>query len=173
VLGLNERAAARAAELDAELERTGELSGPLHGIPILVKDCVETSDIPTTFGSEALIGYLPKRDAVTVGKLRDGGAVILGKTTLPDFATSWFSYCSLSEETKNPFDRARDRADRARAPARRSPPTSPPSASAPTAADRSGCPTRSAGSSASAARRGLCRAQARPTSSSSRTRSSR
>ena len=108
VLGLNEQAAARAAELDAELEGTGELSGPLHGIPILVKDCVETSDIPTTFGSEALVDYLPERDAVTVRKLRDAGAVILGKTTLPDFATSWFSYSSLSEETKNPFDLARD-----------------------------------------------------------------
>jgi Asp-tRNA(Asn)/Glu-tRNA(Gln) amidotransferase A subunit family amidase len=108
VLGLNEQAAARAAELDAELERSGELSGPLHGIPILVKDCVETSDIATTFGSEALVGYLPERDAVTVRKLRDAGAVILGKTTLPDFATSWFSYSSLSEETKNPFDLGRD-----------------------------------------------------------------
>jgi amidase len=108
VLGLNEQAAARAAELDTELERTGEFSGPLHGIPILVKDCVETSDIPTTFGSEALVGYVPERDAVTVRKLRDAGAVILGKTTLPDFATSWFSYSSLSEETKNPFDLARD-----------------------------------------------------------------
>ena len=74
VLGLNEQAAARASELDAELERTGELSGPLHGIPILVKDCVETSDIPTTFGSEALVDYVPERDAVTVRKLREAGA---------------------------------------------------------------------------------------------------
>jgi amidase len=108
VLGLNEQAAARAAELDAELERFGELSGPLHGIPVLVKDCVETRDIATTFGSEAFVDYLPERDAVTVRKLREAGAVILGKTTLPDFATSWFSYSSLSGETKNPFDLARD-----------------------------------------------------------------
>ena len=84
------------------------MSGPLHGIPVLVKDCVETSDIPTTFGSEALDGYVPERDAVTVRKLREAGAVILGKTTLPDFATSWFSFSSLSEETRNPFDLARD-----------------------------------------------------------------
>src|SRR3954452_14199163 len=108
VLGVSAQAEARAAELDAELERTGELSGPLHGIPFLVKDCVETSDIRTTFGSEAIVDYLPERDAVTVRKLRDAGAVILGKTTLPDFATSWFSYSSLSEETKNPFDLGRD-----------------------------------------------------------------
>jgi Asp-tRNA(Asn)/Glu-tRNA(Gln) amidotransferase A subunit family amidase len=108
VLALNERAAERAAELDAELARTGELSGPLHGIPVLVKDCVETEGIETTFGSEALKGYTPKQDAVTVRKLREAGAVIIGKTTLPDFATSWFSFSSVSGETKNPFDLDRD-----------------------------------------------------------------
>src|SRR3954452_16212628 len=108
VLAMNEQAAERAAELDAELARTGELSGPLHGIPVLVKDCVETSGIPTTFGSEAITGYTPAQDAVTVRKLRDAGAVILGKTTLPDFATSWFSYSSVSGETKNPYDLNRD-----------------------------------------------------------------
>jgi len=108
VLALNDHAAERAAELDAELARTGELTGPLHGIPILVKDCVETSEIPTTFGSEAIVDYTPANDAVTVRKLRDAGAVILGKTTLPDFATSWFSFSSVSEETKNPFDLGRD-----------------------------------------------------------------
>jgi amidase len=108
VLALNQEAARRAGELDAELERTGELAGPLHGIPVLVKDCVETSGIPTTFGSEAIVDYIPQRDAVTVRKLRDAGAVILGKTTLPDFATSWFSFSSVSGETKNPFDLGRD-----------------------------------------------------------------
>ena len=108
VLAVNERAAERAAELDADLGRTGELSGPLHGIPVLVKDCVETSGIPTTFGSKAIVDYVPERDAVTVRKLRNAGAVILGKTTLPDFATSWFSFSSLSGETKNPFDLDRD-----------------------------------------------------------------
>ena len=108
VLGMNERAAERAAELDAELTRTGELAGPLHGIPVLVKDCVETSEIPTTFGSAAITDYTPAQDAVTVRKLREAGAVILGKTTLPDFATSWFSYSSVSGETKNPYDLDRD-----------------------------------------------------------------
>jgi len=69
---------------------------------------VETSEIATTFGSAAIEGYTPAHDAVTVRKLRDAGAIILAKTTLPDFATSWFSYSSLSEETKNPFDLGRD-----------------------------------------------------------------
>jgi amidase len=108
VLAINAAAKQRADELDAEFERSGELSGPLHGIPVLVKDCVETSGISTTFGSIAIEGYTPEHDAVTVSKLRDAGAVILAKTTLPDFATSWFSFSSLSEQTKNPFDLERD-----------------------------------------------------------------
>ena len=108
VLGLNTSARERAAELDAALERDGELTGPLHGIPVLVKDCVETADIQTTFGSVAIEDYTPAEDAVTVRKLRAAGAIVLGKTTLPDFATSWFSFSSVSEETKNPFDLGRD-----------------------------------------------------------------
>ena len=103
VLGVNEAARTQADELDAALERSGEPTGPLHGIPVLVKDCVETSEIPTTFGSAAIEGYTPERDAVIVRKLREAGAIILAKTTLPDFATSWFSYSSLSNETKNPY----------------------------------------------------------------------
>ena len=73
-------------------------------------------------------------------KLRDAGAIILGKTTLPDFATSWFSYSSLSEETKNPYASTTIPAARARARARRSPRTWPRSASARTAAARSALP---------------------------------
>ena len=92
---------------------------------MLVKDCVETSGIATTFGSEALQGYTPKQDAVTVRKLREAGAVILGKTTLPDFATSWFSYSSVSGETKNPYDLDRDPGGSSAAPGPRSPRTSP------------------------------------------------
>ena len=75
---------------------------------MLVKDCVETSEMPTTFGSAAIEGYTPVQDAVTVRKLRDAGGIILAKTTLPDFATSWFSYSSVSEQTRNPFDLDRD-----------------------------------------------------------------
>jgi amidase len=59
VCSASTRELARTTELDGQLERTGELSGPLHGIPVLVKDCVETSGIPTTFGSEAIVNYVP------------------------------------------------------------------------------------------------------------------
>src|SRR3954452_2621660 len=103
ILGVNERALERADELDHALSRTGELTGPLHGTPVLVKDCVETSEIDTTFGSIAVQGYRPAQDAVIIRKLREAGAIILAKTTLPDFATSWFSFSSVSNETKNPY----------------------------------------------------------------------
>jgi amidase len=108
ILGVNDRAVTRAQELDEALSREGELVGPLHGIPVLVKDCVETSEIDTTFGSAAVQRYRPSEDAVVVRKLRDAGAIILAKTTLPDFATSWFSFSSVSEETKNPYALDRD-----------------------------------------------------------------
>jgi amidase len=103
ILGVNAGARERAVELDEQLSTSGELAGPLHGIPVLVKDCVETSEIPTTFGSVAVKDYTPALDAVIVRKLRDAGAIILAKTTLPDFATSWFSYSSVSGDTRNPY----------------------------------------------------------------------
>jgi amidase len=107
-VALNPDALTEAARLDASLRKTGRLSGPLHGIPIAVKDQAETKGIPTSFGSIAIKGYVPKEDATIVAKLKQAGAIILGKTALPDFATSWFGYSSASGETKNPYDLTRD-----------------------------------------------------------------
>jgi amidase len=105
---VNPAALTEAAALDDAFKKSGKLSGPLHGIPVAVKDQAETKGIPTSFGSIALKGYVPKEDSTLVVKLKEAGAVILGKTTLPDFATSWFGYSSASGETKNPYDLARD-----------------------------------------------------------------
>jgi Asp-tRNA(Asn)/Glu-tRNA(Gln) amidotransferase A subunit family amidase len=105
---INPAALTEAAALDDAFKKSGKLSGPLHGIPIAVKDQAETKGIPTSFGSIAIKGYVPKEDSTLVAKLKEAGAVILGKTTLPDFATSWFGYSSASGETKNPYDLARD-----------------------------------------------------------------
>ena len=105
---VNAEALTEAARLDAALRKTGKWSGPLHGIPVAVKDQAETKGIATSFGSIALKGYVPTEDATIVAKLKAAGAIILGKTTLPDFATSWFGYSSASGETKNPYDLARD-----------------------------------------------------------------
>lgn len=108
IITVNERALEEADRLDAELARTGTLTGPLHGIPIVVKDQVETAGIMTTFGSIAADGYVPAKDATAIAQLKRDGAIILAKTTMPDFATSWFGYSSKAGETRNPYALDRD-----------------------------------------------------------------
>ncbi len=108
ILTLNPRALEEAEELDRSFEQNSEFVGPLHGIPVLVKDQAETAGIRTTFGSVAFEDYVPEEDATAVRRLKEAGAVILAKTNLPDFATSWFAYSSAGGETKNPYDLDRD-----------------------------------------------------------------
>ena len=86
------------------LEEADKLDQPLLGIPLLVKDQIETKDIITTFGSITCKDYLPDEDATLIKLLKDAGAIILAKTTMPDFATSWFGYCSMNGTTKNPYN---------------------------------------------------------------------
>jgi len=107
VITVNPGATERAEELDEAFADAG-LTGPLHGIPVVVKDQVETADVTTTFGSEAFGDYLPAEDATLVTALRDAGAVVLAKTNLPDWATSWFGYSSVAGRTKNPYALERD-----------------------------------------------------------------
>lgn len=102
IVTVNKDVLARADELDAHLAETGSLAGPLHGVVVAVKDNIDTADMDTTCGNEALLGHRPDHDAVAVARMRAAGAVIIAKTTLPDFATSWFSYSSVSGETRNP-----------------------------------------------------------------------
>ncbi|WP_425228084.1 amidase [Sphingomonas sp.] len=86
VIALNPDALAQARALDAE-RRAGHVRGPLHGVPILVKDNIETADaMPTTAGSLALAANVTHRDAPVVAQLRAAGAVILGKTNLSEWA---------------------------------------------------------------------------------------
>jgi Asp-tRNA(Asn)/Glu-tRNA(Gln) amidotransferase A subunit family amidase len=108
ILAVNPGALAEADRLDAEHAMSGRLTGPLHGVPLLVKDQVETAGMETTFGSIALQGYVPGEDATVIARLRAAGAIVLAKTTLPDFATSWFSFSSVSGTTRNPYDLERD-----------------------------------------------------------------
>lgn len=108
LIAVSQSALEEARRLDQELAETGRLAGPLHGVPIVVKDQIETAGLPTTFGSIASADYQPEQDATVIAKLRAAGAIILGKTTLPDFATSWFSTSSRSGVTKNPYYLARD-----------------------------------------------------------------
>lgn len=81
---------------------------PLHGVPVLVKDQAETAGIRTTFGSKLFDHYVPEHDASVVARLKDAGAIVLGKTTMCDFAAGWFSASSLTGHTANAYDTARD-----------------------------------------------------------------
>lgn len=80
----------------------------LVGVPVLVKDQAETAEIPTSFGSQLFEDYVPVEDAAVVQRLRDAGAIILGKTTMCDFAAGWFSSSSRSGHTVSPYDTTRD-----------------------------------------------------------------
>jgi amidase len=108
VLEVNPDALAIADRLDAERKSRGP-RGPLHGIPILLKDNIATADrMMTTAGSRALAGATPPRDAFIVTRLRDAGAVILGKTNLSEWANfrsthSTSGWSGRGGQTKNPY----------------------------------------------------------------------
>ena len=97
-----------ADRLDRE-RRAGTVRGPLHGIPVLLKDNIGTRTVPTTAGSIALEGNLPKQEAFVTQRLRAAGAVVLGKTNLSEFA-NWMSlgmpngYSSLGGQVLNAYN---------------------------------------------------------------------
>jgi amidase len=106
VISINPNAAADARALDVERMMRGP-RGPLHGIPVLLKDNFETRDMPTTGGSLALTGIVPAQDAFQVEKLRRAGAVLLGKVNLHELALGLTSHSSLCGQTLNPYDLTR------------------------------------------------------------------
>jgi amidase len=103
VISINPNAAAMARALDEERKSRG-IRGPLHGIPVLLKDNFETRDMPTTGGSLALRGVVPTRDAFQVTKLRLAGAVLLGKVNLHELALGLTGVSSFGGQTLNPYD---------------------------------------------------------------------
>ena len=80
--------------------------GPLHCIPVLLKDQVETSDMPTTYGSLVFKDFIPRRDATIVTKLKQAGAVIVGKTNMGEFAARYVG--SAFGIIRNPYDPRRN-----------------------------------------------------------------
>ena len=100
IITLNAEAIKTAAMLDQERKTKGRRS-PLHGIPILLKDNVNTVDMPTTNGSVILKNAMPPKDAFITQQLRAAGAVILGKTAMGEFAGG--SYNSVTGQTVNPY----------------------------------------------------------------------
>jgi len=101
-----EHARAEARSLD-ERHAAGGAPGPLHGVPISLKDEVWTRGIRSTFGSKLYEGFIPEVDSEAVRRLRAAGAVVVGKTQLPEFASWPRSRNLVGDETQNPFDRSR------------------------------------------------------------------
>jgi amidase len=108
VIELNPDALAIAEQMDQE-RKNGKVRGPMHGIPILIKDNINTGDkMQTTAGALALEGNIASEDAFIVKKLREAGAVILGKTNLSEWANfrstrSTSGWSSRGGQTKNPY----------------------------------------------------------------------
>ena len=100
---LNPRARADAAALDAE-RKAGKVRGPLHGIPIILKDNYGTRDLETSAGSIALASLRTPDDAFQVKKLRDAGAVIIGKSNMHELASGITTISSVGGQTCNPYD---------------------------------------------------------------------
>ncbi|GJM44553.1 MAG: glutamyl-tRNA(Gln) amidotransferase subunit A [Gemmatimonadota bacterium] len=103
VIHLDENAQAAADESDAR-RRRGESRGPLDGIPVLVKDNIAVRGAPLSCGSKILAGYSPPRDATAVTRLREAGAVILGKANLDEFGMGSSNEHSAFGPVRNPHD---------------------------------------------------------------------
>lgn len=107
VIELNPRALDEAAALDRE-RAAGQVRGPLHGIPVLLKDNIDVAGLANSAGSLALADHRPASDAFLVARLRDAGAVIVGKTNLSEWANfrstrSTSGWSSRGGQTKNPY----------------------------------------------------------------------
>jgi amidase len=98
-----EGARRRAKEADEALSR-GEVWGPLHGVPVTIKDVFETSGVRTTSGFKPLAGFIPKQDATVVKRLRQAGAILLGKTNTPELAGDEQTSNALFGRTNNPWN---------------------------------------------------------------------
>ena len=111
VIAVNPDTLSIASRLDEE-RKAGKVRSPLHGIPILLKDNIETRDMPTTAGSLALAENHTLRDATVTAKLRAAGAIIIGKANLSEWANfrserSSSGWSALGGQTRNPHDPAR------------------------------------------------------------------
>jgi Asp-tRNA(Asn)/Glu-tRNA(Gln) amidotransferase A subunit family amidase len=103
LIRLNPNARAEAQRMDEE-RRRGRVRGPLHGVPIIIKDNFDTSDLPTSGGSLALANHQTRDDAFVVRKLRDAGAIIIAKSNLHELAAGITTVSSLGGQTRNPYD---------------------------------------------------------------------
>lgn len=101
-----EQALAAADAADAALARRSA-TGPLHGVPMTVKDSFDTAGLVTTWGTPGRRGFVPTEDATAVARLRAAGAIVLGKTNTPEFTFGFESVNPVYGRTSNPYDPSR------------------------------------------------------------------
>ena len=101
-----ERAMDEAARADEALA-AGEPTGPLHGVPVTLKDSIDTEGIVTTYGTLGRAGHVPDRDATVAARLRQAGAIVLGKTNTPEFTMAFETDNLVYGRTNNPYDTTR------------------------------------------------------------------
>jgi Asp-tRNA(Asn)/Glu-tRNA(Gln) amidotransferase A subunit family amidase len=108
IVATNPDALSDADALDRHYATTGDFVGPLHGIPVLVKDNYDVAGLQTTGGSASLIGWVPERDATVIRKLKEAGAIILAKTTMSEWARGGFDNINsvLPSFARNPYNTA-------------------------------------------------------------------
>jgi amidase len=98
-----ERARKRAKAADRALAK-GEVWGPLHGVPMTIKESFDVQGLPTTWGKPELKGNVPTRNALAVDRLQDAGAVLFGKTNVPTLLADWQTFNAIYGTTNNPWD---------------------------------------------------------------------
>ncbi|MBV9582070.1 MAG: amidase, partial [Chloroflexi bacterium] len=108
LIHVNANALAEADRLDAALQSTATLTGPLHGVPVIVKDNLDTADMPTSSGVALFKDFVPSRDAFVVSRLRAAGAILLAKASLSELAMGLADNINsvLPGFTRNPYNLA-------------------------------------------------------------------
>ena len=101
-----ESALLQAQQADDELA-DGHVRGPLHGVPMTIKDNLDTADMVTTGGTKGRIGFVPEQDATVVSRLREAGAILLGKTNTPELTLAFETDNLIYGRTNNPYDLSR------------------------------------------------------------------
>ena len=106
VLAAEARRDAQAADLR---RRRGDPLGPLHGVPVSVKDLIAVGGAPFTLGSRSMAHNIAPADAASIERLRSAGAVVIGKTTTSEYGCKAVGDSPLTGSTRNPWDRRQDR----------------------------------------------------------------
>lgn len=104
IINLNAEQAMEAAKKADQQLQAGESVGPFHGLPIAIKDTANAVGFPTTYGFVPFKNNMPKEDDILVERLKDAGAIIIGKTNVPEFAAGSHTFNNLFGTTKNPYD---------------------------------------------------------------------